>query len=68
MRAARRSRPGRTETPYDIDEVGANVYAYHPDHDELEKCIGNDEPHVCLSCAACRQGHIVRDPDFFAIS
>lgn len=88
--------------PYYLDEVGAKVYAYHPDHEELAKCIGNDEPHLCLACGvsvmvdsrdptdrclacgaealvdtfelegwrcpACREGHFVRDPDFFAIS
>lgn len=32
--------------PFYIDEVGNKKYAYHPNHDELEKCIANDEPHL----------------------
>jgi DNA-directed RNA polymerase subunit RPC12/RpoP len=36
--------------PYYIDEAGVKKYAYHPDHDALAKCIGNDVPHLCLSC------------------
>lgn len=36
--------------PYFIDEDGAKQYAYHPDHERLARCIGNDEPHLCLSC------------------
>ena len=34
--------------PYYIDEAGAKKYAYHPDHERLSKCIGNDDPHLCL--------------------
>ena len=25
-------------------------YAYHPNHELLERCIGNDAEHLCLSC------------------
>ena len=36
--------------PYYIDSSGEKHYAYHPDHENLAKCIGNDTPHLCLSC------------------
>jgi len=36
--------------PYFLDERGRKQYAYHPDHDNLERCIGNDTPHLCLDC------------------
>ena len=36
--------------PYYIDKTGAKQYAYHPDHDRLALCIGNDSPHHCLGC------------------
>lgn len=36
--------------PYYIDETGTKQYAYHPDHEGLARCIGNDSPHWCLSC------------------
>jgi len=36
--------------PYYFDEAGKKQYAYHPDHERLDKCIGNDRPHLCLSC------------------
>lgn len=36
--------------PYYIDEAGRKRYAYHPDHDSLCRCIGNDLPHLCLGC------------------
>lgn len=36
--------------PYYIDASGKKQYAYHPDHGLLEKCIGNDSPHLCLEC------------------
>jgi predicted RNA-binding Zn-ribbon protein involved in translation (DUF1610 family) len=36
--------------PYYIDEDGAKQYAHHPDHEGLARCIGNDSPHLCLSC------------------
>ena len=36
--------------PYYIDDDGRKQYAYHPDHEALARCIGNDSPHVCLSC------------------
>ncbi len=37
--------------PYFLDREGDKVYAYHPDHEGLERCIGNDRPYICLSCA-----------------
>lgn len=36
--------------PYFIDEAGRKQYAYHPDHERLARCIGNDSPHLCLAC------------------
>ncbi len=36
--------------PYYIDEAGQKQYAYHPDHERLARCIGNDTPHLCLGC------------------
>jgi DNA-directed RNA polymerase subunit RPC12/RpoP len=36
--------------PYYIDDTGCKEYAYHPDHKGLAKCIGNDVPHLCLTC------------------
>ncbi len=36
--------------PYYIDASGEKHYAYHPDHENLSRCIGNDTPHLCLSC------------------
>jgi DNA-directed RNA polymerase subunit RPC12/RpoP len=36
--------------PFYVDEKGVKHYAYHPNHDELEKCIANDVPHLCLNC------------------
>ena len=36
--------------PYYIDDDGSKRYAYHPDHERLARCIGNDIPHLCLSC------------------
>jgi DNA-directed RNA polymerase subunit RPC12/RpoP len=36
--------------PYFIDEAGEKQYAYHPDHERLALCIGNDSPHLCLAC------------------
>lgn len=36
--------------PYYIDKTGAKQYAYHPDHDNLARCIGNNSEHVCLAC------------------
>lgn len=38
--------------PYYFDETGVKQYAYHPDHDRLARCIGNDTPHLCLGCGA----------------
>lgn len=41
--------------PYYIDVDGKKRYAYHPDHENLARCVGNDDPHLCLSCgAACK--------------
>ena len=41
-----------TETPYYLDEDSTKRYAYrHPQQDLLERCIGNDTPHLCLACA-----------------
>jgi hypothetical protein len=37
--------------PYYMDSTGDKHYGYHPDHENLEKCIGNDTPHLCLSCS-----------------
>lgn len=36
--------------PYYLDSNGKKHYAYHPDHENLERCIGNDTPHLCLYC------------------
>jgi DNA-directed RNA polymerase subunit RPC12/RpoP len=36
--------------PYYLDEQGRKQYAYHPDHERLNRCIGNDSPHLCLEC------------------
>lgn len=36
--------------PYYIDEADCKQYAYHPDHERLAMCIGNDSPHLCLVC------------------
>jgi hypothetical protein len=36
--------------PYYIDEAGTKQYAYHPDRERLDRCIGNDCPHLCLAC------------------
>jgi len=36
--------------PYFIDDSGNKVYAYHPFHELLMRCIGNDVPHHCLGC------------------
>lgn len=38
--------------PYYLDECDTKQYAYHPDHERLALCIGNDTPHLCLSCGA----------------
>lgn len=37
--------------PYFVDEHSVKQYAYHPDHEALSRCIGNDSPYICLSCA-----------------
>jgi DNA-directed RNA polymerase subunit RPC12/RpoP len=36
--------------PYYLDNAGQKQYAYHPDHESLDKCIGNDSPFLCLAC------------------
>ena len=36
--------------PYFIDDNGKKKYAYHPRHDLLDRCIGNDSPHLSLAC------------------
>lgn len=36
--------------PYYIDERGKKEYAYHPDHEGLARCIGNDSEHICMAC------------------
>jgi DNA-directed RNA polymerase subunit RPC12/RpoP len=38
--------------PYYIDNAGKKQYAYHPDHEKLDMCIGNDGEHMCLKCGA----------------
>ncbi len=38
--------------PYYLDEAGDKHYAYHPDFENLDRCIGNDSPHLCLGCGA----------------
>jgi hypothetical protein len=35
--------------PYYVDERGRKRYAYHPSS-ERDLCVGNDSPHICLSC------------------
>jgi DNA-directed RNA polymerase subunit RPC12/RpoP len=35
--------------PYYLTSKGLKKYAYHPDS-KVDKCIGNDVPHICLSC------------------
>ena len=35
--------------PYYINANGKKQYAYHPDV-LRNRCIGNDSPHLCLSC------------------
>lgn len=37
--------------PYFINDDGEKVYAYHPNYEDLERCIGNDEPYICLECS-----------------
>lgn len=34
------------------DADRGKVHAYHPHHDELARCIGNDAPHLCLARGA----------------
>ncbi len=38
--------------PYYIDDAGKKRYAYHPDHERLALCVGNDSAHLCLACGA----------------
>ena len=35
--------------PFYIDKKGSKQYAYHPSP-KRDRCIGNDSPHICLSC------------------
>jgi Zn finger protein HypA/HybF involved in hydrogenase expression len=35
--------------PFYIDGTGKKQFAYHPDKN-LDRCIGNDSPHLCLAC------------------
>lgn len=41
--------------PYYLDERGRKRYAYHPS-DEVMRCVGNDDPHLCLACG--RKFHV----------
>jgi len=36
--------------PFYLDAGGKKIYAYHPRHEELAKCIANDVPHFCVEC------------------
>jgi hypothetical protein len=36
--------------PYYVEKSGKKRYAYHPDHERLARCVGNDSPHLCLDC------------------
>ncbi len=36
--------------PYYFDERGMKRYAYHPDHENRARCVGNDSPHLCVKC------------------
>jgi len=40
--------------PYYRDAKSRKRYAYHPDHEALARCTGNDVPHLCLACGAER--------------
>lgn len=31
-------------------ENGRKCHAYHPNHEALARCIGNDSPYLCLAC------------------
>lgn len=37
--------------PYYFGKDGKKAFAYHPNHDDLARCVGNDVPYVCLKCA-----------------
>jgi hypothetical protein len=32
--------------PFYLDERGRKRHAYHPDHENLDRCVGNDVPHL----------------------
>lgn len=32
------------------DEQVVKRYAYHPDHENRARCVGNDSSHLCLKC------------------
>ncbi len=36
--------------PYYFDDRGVKRYAYHPDHENRARCVGNDSSHLCLKC------------------
>jgi len=36
--------------PYYVGASGKKQYAYHPDHERLNLCVGNDLEHLCLGC------------------
>jgi len=38
--------------PYYFDEQGIKRNIYHPDHENLARCVGNDSPHLCLGSGA----------------
>jgi predicted RNA-binding Zn-ribbon protein involved in translation (DUF1610 family) len=51
--------------PFYLDEAGRKRYAHYPDAEKLDRCIGNDLPHICLSCgdrfvldATCLSKHV----------
>ena len=41
--------------PYYIDEAGEKQYAYHPDHERLARCIGNDLGSMIGKYACCER-------------
>jgi DNA-directed RNA polymerase subunit RPC12/RpoP len=49
--------------PYYFDEQGLKRYAYHPDHANLARCVGNDRDYLCLDCGAkFREDYEVAEP------
>ena len=53
-----------TEPNSDVRLGGTREYAYHPNHEELSRCIGNDNRFVCLSCG---NQFVVRDAALVAV-